>query len=61
MNKRQETLDQVYKIIENHSFNLPPYWDSWMASQIFKAVYEDRQHWIEMLQGMIEEKNDNHV
>ena len=55
MNKRQETLDQIYKIIENHSIYIPPYWESYMASQIFKAVYEDRQHWIEMLEGMIEE------
>ena len=54
MNKRQETLDEIYKLIENHAYDIPVYWESYMASQIFKAVYEDRQHWIQMLENMIE-------
>lgn len=60
MNKRQQTLDEIHKIIENHPFEMPAYWESWVASQIFKAVYEDRQHWIGMLEKMIEEGEHSH-
>lgn len=55
MNKRQQTIDEIHKLIESHGYDIPVYWESYMASQIFKAVYEDRQHWIQMLESMIEE------
>ena len=60
MDKRQETLNEVMQIINNHKFTMPMFWESYVAGRIFQAVYEDRQHWIGMLEGMIEENEVNH-
>ena len=60
MNKREETLNEVLEIIRNHHYHVDLFWESYMASQIFREVFEDRQHWIDVLERMIEESKTNH-
>jgi len=60
MNKRQEVLNEVMELITNHKFIVPMFWEAYVAANIFQAVYEDRQHWIGMLEDMIEENEVNH-
>lgn len=60
MNYRQEILNEVMEAIKNHKFELPLFWEPYVAANIFQAVYEDRQHWINMLENLIEINEANH-
>ena len=55
MNKRQETLNEVLEIIMAHHYHVESFWESYTASQIFRGIFEDRQHWVGLLEKMIEE------
>jgi hypothetical protein len=59
MNKRQETLNEVLEMIMAHHYHIESFWESYTASQIFRGILEDRQHWISVLERMIEESKDN--
>ena len=55
MNDKQQALLDVLAIMREHSYDVGPYWENYVAQVIFGGIYQERTHWINLLEAMIEQ------